>query len=95
MPIQNWSLVFSNPYNAPEIQTPSLHGKVFGHPKFEDGSNVTTSAVVGITEDGKIKTYSGSEYELGEVDPKYEELFPNTRERTIKAAKELNEENKV
>lgn len=90
MILQNWSLVFRDPYKAPEIQHPALHGKVYGHPRFEDGSTVTTSSVVGITEDGKIKTYSGSEYELGVVDQKYEELFPNARERIIQATKEMD-----
>ena len=91
MILKNWSLVFRDPYCAPELQKPALHGKVYGHRRFLDGSSITTSTVVGITEDGKIKTYSGSEYELGDVDPRYESMFPNAKDRLIKSAKELNE----
>jgi len=89
MILENWSLVFKDPYQAPELQRPALHGDVYGHPNFEDGSTVTTSTIVGITDDEKIITHSGSEYELGEVDPRYEKLFPKARDRVIKTAKEL------
>jgi hypothetical protein len=42
-------------------------GEVYGNPKHEDGKLLRTTAVVEVN-GNKIKTYSGSEYELGEPD---------------------------
>ena len=41
---------------------------------------VTTSPITAV-EGGIATTLSGSQYELGEVDPQYEAAFPNARER--------------
>jgi len=76
--LKNWSVVFGS----------NLHGIVFGHPKFENGTEITTSKIVG-TREGLILTYSGSEYQLEDVDPEYEKAFPNARQRLLKAAEKL------
>lgn len=73
-----------DPYCPPEYQQPALHGKVFGHHRKADGTEVTTSPITGI-ETGCVKTESGTLYELGEVDPAYEETYPNAREKLFKA----------
>ena len=84
MRIEEWSICF-NPMDAyvpPEMQTKSLHGKVFGHPRFDDGHEVTTSAICGV-QDGKVATASGSVYELGEPDAAYESAFPGAKQRAL------------
>lgn len=84
MRIEEWSIC-ANPADAyvpPELRTKTLHGKVFGHPRFEDGHEVTTSAICGV-KDGQIVTTSGSLYELGEPDAKYEAAFPGARLRAL------------
>ncbi len=80
MKLQNWSLVsiYDNPYLPPELQTKGLHGLVYGHPNHKDGTEVTTSAFLFMF-NGLALTASGSEYQLGEIDPVYEEMFPNAR----------------
>lgn len=85
MRLENWSVVVqptANPYMAPEQLKSCLHGKIYGHSRFEDGSNVTTSEIIGINKD-KIETYSGSIYELGKVDPLYEKKYPDAKNRLI------------
>jgi len=83
--IECWSVVssYTNPYEAPELRKNSLRGQVYGHPMFPDGHMVVTS-IIDMVEDNTIVTYSGNRYKLGEVDPEYEKLFPNARERIFK-----------
>lgn len=70
MRLENWSTCGYN----------QLQGEVFGNPKFPDGQLIITSAVKAI--DGEIViSSSGSHYELGTVDPKYEAAFPEARYR--------------
>jgi hypothetical protein len=66
----------------PEHGRVCLHGFVIGHPRCQDGKEVTTSLVVS-RHGNKVVTKSGSEYELGEVDPSYESLYPNARRRLL------------
>ena len=74
-------------YGAPEKKkiSPKLGGIVSGHPGFLDGDSITTSSIQGMTIDGKIRTFSGSEYELGDPNPDYARMFPKPLER-LKAA---------
>lgn len=85
MIIKNWSVVTTNinPYQAPETQGRSLQGRVFGHPKFDDGTEITTSSICGIGDQGEILTTSGSSYILGQVDPAYEKKFSNAKNRLL------------
>lgn len=90
MRIDNWSLVVDpDPYKAPEQLIPRIQGIVFGNPKFSEGLAVTTSAVVGRRGDN-VCTRSGSEYQLGYVDPLYEAAFPDALNRLFKTLKETN-----
>lgn len=87
--LENWSVVVGeiNPYMAPEQVTQHLHGKVYSHPLFDDGDEITTTAMVARHEEGDnvvIETRTGSRYLLGEVDPAYEAAFPNARARVGK-----------
>lgn len=96
MKLENWSkgAVPSSPFQAPELWVPRLAGNVYGHPNFEDGTAVTTSRIVG-KRDGKVITGSGSEYELGEVDAEYENLYPDAFNRLMNTLDELDAESEV
>jgi len=68
MPIflSNWSIAY------PCAKDTHLQGEVYGHPRYKDGTFVTTSPVEkadGVT----ITTRSGSVYELGKVEKNYRE----------------------
>lgn len=76
MKIDQWALI------AHPLGGAQLTGVVTGHPRFPDYTSVTTSLVVAI-EDGKVRTKSGSLYELGEPEPAYEREFPNARARLL------------
>ena len=85
MKLEHWSLVADDPYKAPELQRPSLRGEVYGNPNFDDGTIVITSTVMSVdVTTQSATTRSGSVYELGEVDPEWEKLFPNAKERFFK-----------
>ena len=82
MKLENWAVVYTDPYRAPEDQHPHLHGTVYGNPKFDDGEDITTSRIVQIDPVAKtVTTYSGSVYELGAVDPEWEKLYPDSAAR--------------
>ena len=85
--LENWSLRFSfDPYLAPELQVPRLHGQVHGHNVFPDGAHVTTNHLAGVFGESVV-TRSGTVYELGQVDPAYEAAFPNARQRLFDSLK--------
>ena len=66
MRIENWSVVASrDPYAAPECQVRRLSGKVFGHPRFADGVQCTTSRIKKVN-GNQVTTRNGSVYTLGE-----------------------------
>lgn len=69
--LEQWKIITSDDgYTAPELQRKTLAGRVFDNPNFEDGTKIFTSRPVKV--EGKIvTTMSGSQYLLGELDPKY------------------------
>jgi hypothetical protein len=88
--IEKWGVVplGTDPYTPPECRAHGLTGTVYGHPVFDDGDPITTSAFHSLRQEGDnviVTTRSGSEYLLGQVDPEYERLFPNARARVIKS----------
>src|SRR5271170_3468928 len=74
--LENWAVIAddSNPFQAPEARPRRLHGAAYGHPDFEDGHNITTSPILGVSPENprEIRTLSRA-YILGEVDPAYVE----------------------
>lgn len=99
--LSNWALTIApgatiTPYTPPELVPQSLHGLVMGHPSFDDGESITTSAIVRTrlkihqpvgkaAETHILVETKHSLYELvGPPDPKYEAAYPNARERIIK-----------
>jgi len=62
-----------------------VSGHVYGHPKFEDGTFITTSPIEKINvQDVSVETATGSIYKLGkpvpEMEWEYETLFGKYRE---------------
>lgn len=82
--LEKWSVVGidRSPYDAPENHWHCLQGIN------EAGNQVVTSTVIGCR-NGYVLTRSGSVYELGEVDPDYEKLYSNAKERLFKRLKEF------
>lgn len=71
MRLENWYVKKgNNPYLAPEVDF-VLCGKVFGHPRIQDGTNIRTSRPIK-TIDNKVYTTNGNIYELGVISPEYE-----------------------
>ena len=84
MKLQNLS-VRSRPwgqFQPPEQEGSCLYGLIVGHPLHRDGKEVLTSSIAARRADCVV-TRSGSEYELGEIDPHYERLYPNARQRLL------------
>ena len=83
--LENWAFVGRNPYASPEMQQYGLKGFVYNHPRgiFKDGDEIITSAISHLNEHGQIVTKSGTVYELGEIDPEYEKMYPNAKERLL------------
>lgn len=92
MKLENWSFTAkgNDGFKAPEQLIPCLQGNVFGHsnPKNHDGKFIATSRLMG-KRNGRVVTQTGSEYELGEVDPNYEKAFPNAKERLLSKLNEI------
>ena len=80
--IECWSITGDrrDQYTAPELRSLHLQGCVYGHPRFDYGHTVRTTAIVS-AEDGTVRTKSGSSYEIGDPSPMYEDRFPNARDR--------------
>lgn len=86
MRLEHWAVVAESnkdPYAAPETRTQLLNGIVFDHPRFSDGTFVTTSAIVGKNSKNEILTASGSSYRLGRVCPFYEKMFSGAKNRLL------------
>lgn len=60
-----------------------LSGDAFGHPRFDNGKNITTSDVIGKNASDHVFTKSGSVYQLGLPKPEYAALFPDARRRLL------------
>lgn len=47
--IEDWFITSSDDvYTAPECRTKQICGRVFGHPNFADGSQITSSEIISI-----------------------------------------------
>ena len=75
----SWSLVDGCSLAAyPSEKNIKLYGFTYNHPKFEDGSSITTSSIIEI-KDG-CATTRNSKYKLGSVSIQYAKKFPQYRE---------------
>ncbi len=71
--IENWSIqdANDNPFAAPELRRRVLCGIVYNHPKFEDGTYVSTSSAEEIDLVNGTVTTRNNTYQLGKIDDKY------------------------
>lgn len=72
--LEKWSLIYgepSSPYQPPELWSKCIQGNVYGHPRFKDGTFVTTSSIETLDVPNKKATTLNTDYELGEVDPAF------------------------
>ncbi len=74
-----WYACTTYPFSAPEATVGRISGCVF-HSKFEPGSHITVSPIVGICGD-LVRSRTGTIYRLGRILPDYEKQFPNALER--------------
>jgi hypothetical protein len=81
--LEKWAVVYNvehDPYTAPELKSQSLCG-------FRDGKPVTTSRVLG--KSGNCVVTQNSLYMLGEPDPAYEKVYPNSLVRVFESLQEV------
>lgn len=74
--LYNWNFVGipANPYQAPELWTQCFSGVVYGHPNFEDGTQITTSRVSKCWRDEEGREFiqtKNTQYELLAISPDY------------------------
>lgn len=72
--LDDWSMVPAqapDPYKAPELMRPRLHGAVSGHPLHEDGEYVTTSNLLASA--GRVVETENTFYNLGLMSSGYKE----------------------
>lgn len=97
--LENWTIVINssrtdktNVWKSPDnlkkvhVYRPFISGNVFGHSRFTDGTNINTNFIKEIFSERSdlfVLTVSGSLYKLGKMDPDYEHVYPNTRERIL------------
>ena len=68
--LECWSVHGGDGYTPPEHVVPRLHGRVYGHPKIDDGKIVSTSPIEEV-HGHMIVTKSGTCYLLGTPAPGY------------------------
>lgn len=71
--IEHWAVADAHgasEYEAPESRPRALVGRVFGHPRKQNGEFVKTSEIVEVI-GRRVTTASGTVYLLGQVDPMY------------------------
>jgi hypothetical protein len=84
--MKNWAVCTrGSEFMVPELWSNYLTGNVYGHPRFNDGDEVSTSSITEI-EDGdgcKVVNTRNTEYILYESDvsPDYESKYPNAYNR--------------
>ena len=97
--LEQWAVVRAqiSPYMAPEQPLQCLQGILSDHGRMPDGSDVTTSPIIGkrLVDLGigeqryVVVTRSGTEYLLGAIDPLYEDIFPDAEVRLFKSLPEV------
>ena len=74
--IEQWAVIYvsGDDYMPPECRKRALLGSVYGHPSFEDGKVVTTSALIGgsdLAAEGHVVQTDNRQYLLGEPHKSY------------------------
>lgn len=82
--LDQWAVVSNaTPYTPPELLTQHLCGVRKDHPDYPTDKHITTSPICGKTANGLVVTRSGSKIELLTVQEKYEEEFPDAKQRLL------------
>jgi hypothetical protein len=93
--LEEWALIpagDADPYTAPELVGFCLVGWVTGHKREElNGKHIRTSRIVR-AEGDCIVTRSGTLYEIGKPNERYEAEYPNARERLFAAVAKVASE---
>lgn len=83
--IKNWAIGYGFRFTEPESSDICLLGNVYGHPNIIDNHYVMTSLIINITDFStyKIIETRNTQYKIlpENVDPNYEEIYPNVYER--------------
>lgn len=79
--IENWGIIEHDPdpYKAPELRTFCLIGERIGTGDPYMRKSIKTSRIIG--KFGPLIETRNSLYELDSVDPEYEKLYPNSKQR--------------
>lgn len=81
--LESWVLrTTTRPSVAPGTKGAYLHGAIYGHPIYEDGTFMNTSAIQTIN-NGLVITVAGTAYELGEPALKYEDQYPDVKHKVL------------
>lgn len=78
--LEDWEMFVMNlgPLLPPDTQIIYLAGKVYEHPRFEDGEKIVTSMVVYFNvKEARAETHSGSKYTLCRPNKKWLEWLKN------------------
>jgi len=70
--IENWAVSYDDPadiYTAPELKSRHLIGKVYGHPGFPDGEEISTGTLLSCS--GRTASTRKTTYVLGNPNPDY------------------------
>jgi hypothetical protein len=71
--LENWSVIaFGGPYTPPELMRIQLHGQVYDHDRFANGTEVTTSSLEAFDYGKRTALTQNTLYALGEPDPKFD-----------------------
>lgn len=84
--IEEWSPVL-NEYEPDVLR---FRGKLFGHPKFPDGTKAITSEILCYDDKKELFIAKSRKYKLGEVDPYYERKFPDAKKKILEGIARQN-----
>jgi len=78
--LEDWALFYvGGEYTPPELLKRKLTGKVYGHPRFEDGVEITTSSLIEFDVSKCLAVTKNTTYTLGKASEEYLKLFPQAR----------------
>src|SRR3712207_565876 len=86
-----------NEWSIPELVYMCSHGAVYGsqNPRFPDGKRIRTGPIQDYNpETEEFITESSTHYVLREVDPEYEKMYPNSKQRLINSIRREHEASK-
>ena len=76
--MQNWSTTGTGDlYTPPEMQKLALQGKVYGHPRYKDGTLLVTTPIE--TVKGRQVKTRNTHYVLGRIDPTFRQWLKKNR----------------